>query len=134
MPCKECSSTAENWMCLCCHTVLCGRYVMEHMMFHNLETSHPLALSFSDLSVWCYPCESYIDNSQLHIYKNLAHRHKFGEDMQWSYEDDIQQQHKNLSTDTDTDTDSEDESESSRHQQQKEQHNLYVQLHFDSNN
>lgn len=54
---------------------------------HSLETTHPLALSFSDLSVWCYLCEAYVDNSKLHVFKNLLHRHKFGEDMVWSYPD-----------------------------------------------
>lgn len=29
---------------------------------HGVVSSHPLVLSFSDLSVWCYPCEAYIDN------------------------------------------------------------------------
>nr|XP_014087737.1 histone deacetylase 6 isoform X1 [Bactrocera oleae] len=86
-PCEQCSSTAENWICLSCYKILCGRYVMEHMLFHSIEQSHPLALSFSDLSVWCYPCEAYIDNSKLHVYKNLLHRHKFGEDMVWPYLD-----------------------------------------------
>ncbi|XP_055910185.1 histone deacetylase 6 isoform X1 [Eupeodes corollae] len=87
-PCFECSSTIENWLCLICAKTLCGRYVMEHMLYHNLESSHSLALSYSDLSVWCYPCESYIDNSKLHVYKNLAHRNKFGVDMVWSYENE----------------------------------------------
>uniref|UniRef100_A0A1B0FAE5 Protein deacetylase HDAC6 n=1 Tax=Glossina morsitans morsitans TaxID=37546 RepID=A0A1B0FAE5_GLOMM len=86
--CCECLSKAENWMCLTCQKTLCGRYVNEHMLYHNLNTSHPLALSLSDLSVWCYPCEAYIDNKKLHVYKNLAHRHKFGEDMLCSYDSD----------------------------------------------
>ena len=42
--------------------VFCGRYINQHMMFHNEESTHPLALSFTDLSVWCYVCEAYIDN------------------------------------------------------------------------
>lgn len=42
--------------------VLCGRYVNEHMSRHGHEIGHPLTLSFSDLSVWCYQCEAYIDN------------------------------------------------------------------------
>lgn len=118
-------------MCLCCYRVLCGRYVMEHMLFHNIETSHPLALSFSDLSVWCYSCESYIDNSQLHLYKNLAHRHKFGEDMQWSYDDDHHhphhRQHKTINSDSEDDSTT-DNSDS------LQQNNYYIQLNFDSNN
>lgn len=61
---------------------------MQHMLGHHLNTMHSLALSCSDLSVWCYVCEAYVDNKVLHVYKNLAHRYKFGEDMLWSYEND----------------------------------------------
>ena len=39
------------------------------MMIHGVETSHPLTLSFSDLSVWCYQCEAYIDNHVSFIFK-----------------------------------------------------------------
>jgi hypothetical protein len=31
--------------------------------------------SLMDLSVWCYSCESYVDNDALYPYKNAAHRH-----------------------------------------------------------
>lgn len=55
-------------------------------MAHNeREPHHVLALSFADLSVWCYGCEAYVDNARLYKYKNLAHRNKFGTDMLWSY-------------------------------------------------
>ncbi|KAJ9582108.1 hypothetical protein L9F63_003564, partial [Diploptera punctata] len=83
-PCVECGSDQENWVCLVCYTVHCGRFVNEHMMVHGLENSHPLTLSFSDLSVWCYQCEAYIDNHPLFCPKNAVHRSKFGEDMPWS--------------------------------------------------
>jgi histone deacetylase 6 len=33
------------------------------MLAHNETTKHPLVLSFSDLSVWCYGCDSYVYNS-----------------------------------------------------------------------
>lgn len=88
-PCESCESTAENWICLLCFKTCCGRFVNEHMMFHHLETEHPLALSFADLSVWCYVCDAYIDNPILYKYKNLAHVDKFGEEMVWSYGNDI---------------------------------------------
>ena len=42
---------------------------------------HKLALSFSDLSVWCYSCDNYVDNDQLYQIKNAAHKDKFGEEM-----------------------------------------------------
>jgi len=45
-----------------CLQVHCGRYINGHMMLHAHSASHPLTLSFSDLSVWCYVCEAYIDN------------------------------------------------------------------------
>lgn len=83
--CFDCTTTAENWFCLECYTTRCGRFVNEHMLFHHLESDHPLTLSFADLSVWCYKCESYVDNPCLYKYKNFAHLDKFGEEMIWSY-------------------------------------------------
>lgn len=76
--CTDCSNTQENWVCLKCGIVKCSRYVQEHMLFHALETTHPIALSFSDLSFWCYACESYIvDHDLAEIYKIFAGK-KFG--------------------------------------------------------
>lgn len=86
--CQSCESPLENWICLMCYHVYCGRYIMEHMLYHHLETDHPLTMSFNDLSVWCYKCEAYIDNPVLFKYKNLAHNDKFGEEMTWSYGSD----------------------------------------------
>ena len=34
----------------------------QHMVEHQDTAGHKMALSFSDLSVWCYLCDSYIDN------------------------------------------------------------------------
>lgn len=56
------------------------------MLFHHFDSQHALALSYSDLSVWCFVCDNYIDNPILYKYKNLAHRDKFGEDMVWAYD------------------------------------------------
>ncbi|XP_057296441.1 NAD-dependent deacetylase sir2A-like [Hydractinia symbiolongicarpus] len=64
-PCGRCANVGENWLCLTCSIVFCSRYVKEHMVEHNMETQHPIALSFSDASVWCYSCESYIDSPVL---------------------------------------------------------------------
>lgn len=47
--CQSCENVGENWICLSCHNVFCSRYVQEHMLIHSVESSHPLALSFSDL-------------------------------------------------------------------------------------
>ncbi|XP_077080161.1 protein deacetylase HDAC6 isoform X2 [Siphateles boraxobius] len=81
LPCEECGGDAENWICLFCYKVLCGRYVNQHMVTHGQVSGHPLVLSFADLSVWCYACESYIHNKVLHEAKNAAHLVKFGEEI-----------------------------------------------------
>lgn len=89
--CAECHTAIENWICLLCFKTYCSRYIAEHSAFHSISSDHPLTLSFSDLSVWCYKCEAYIDNPQLHKYKDLAHRSKFnGEELAWSYGDRIE--------------------------------------------
>ncbi|KAL8164265.1 UNVERIFIED_CONTAM: hypothetical protein K2H54_048358, partial [Gekko kuhli] len=59
-PCVACGSQAENWVCLICYKVCCGRYINQHMVAHNSESGHPLVLSFEDLSVWCYGCQAYV--------------------------------------------------------------------------
>lgn len=64
-PCGTCSNVGENWLCLICSTVFCSRYVNCHMVDHNSETGHPVVLSFSDVSVWCYACDSYITSTLL---------------------------------------------------------------------
>ncbi|XP_074873509.1 protein deacetylase HDAC6 isoform X1 [Carettochelys insculpta] len=79
-PCEECGSEGENWVCLSCYQVLCGRYVCQHMLAHGSISSHPLVLSYADLSVWCYACQSYIHHPTLVPAKALAHRLKFGEE------------------------------------------------------
>ncbi|XP_076860116.1 protein deacetylase HDAC6 isoform X2 [Brachyhypopomus gauderio] len=80
-PCEECGAEMENWICLCCYKVLCGRFVNEHMVTHGQVSDHALVLSFADLSVWCYPCESYVHNKMLYEAKNSAHLCKFGEEI-----------------------------------------------------
>lgn len=49
------------FLCVCWQ-VFCGRYVNEHMVTHGAVSEHPVVLSFSDLSVWCYLCEAYVHN------------------------------------------------------------------------
>ncbi|XP_073992654.1 histone deacetylase 6 isoform X3 [Rhodnius prolixus] len=84
--CSVCNDPKENWICLICYTVQCGRYINEHMLLHNADSGHPLTLSFSDLSVWCYSCQAYIDNQVLYRAKNAAHLSKFGTELVWSYD------------------------------------------------
>lgn len=52
--------------------MFCGRYVNEHMVTHGVVSEHPVVLSFSDLSVWCYLCEAYIHNQVMVRMKEKA--------------------------------------------------------------
>jgi len=63
VPCSDsqCLNIGENWLCLTCSHVFCSRYVQGHMVTHNENSQHPIALSFSDASVWCYACDAYVD-------------------------------------------------------------------------
>ncbi|XP_053996185.1 histone deacetylase 6 isoform X2 [Hylaeus anthracinus] len=87
-PCQECGSNVENWICLQCYTVHCARQINQHGILHAEEMDHPLTLSFSDISVWCYRCEAYIDNPRLFAARNAAHQSKFNEELPWTYSED----------------------------------------------
>ncbi|CAJ2651056.1 histone deacetylase 6 [Trifolium pratense] len=65
-PCNTCQHPTENWLCLSCKEVLCGRFVNRHMLHHFRQTNHSVALSFSDLSVWCFSCDAYLDAQVIH--------------------------------------------------------------------
>jgi len=80
-----CGSTGENWVCLSCRLVGCGRYVNGDMELHAVEAQHPLAMSMADLSVWCYVCSSYVDHPCLYAYLNPLHVDKFQEPMAWTH-------------------------------------------------
>ncbi|KAM4696470.1 protein deacetylase HDAC6 [Rhinophrynus dorsalis] len=81
LPCAECGSDLENWVCLSCYKVLCGRYISQHMLAHGVTEGHNLVLSFSDFSVWCYGCEAYVHHQTLIPAKSSAYYSKFGEEM-----------------------------------------------------
>eukprot|EP01123_Difflugia_compressa_P015359 TRINITY_DN856_c0_g1_i1.p1 TRINITY_DN856_c0_g1~~TRINITY_DN856_c0_g1_i1.p1 ORF type:complete len:509 (-),score=59.32 TRINITY_DN856_c0_g1_i1:74-1600(-) len=63
--CCQCHDSSENWQCLTCGKTFCSRYVNGHAKLHSEETGHHIALSFSDLSVWCYACGEYIKDKLL---------------------------------------------------------------------
>jgi len=73
-----CGEPSENWICLTCNEIYCSRYVNNHMIEHYDKHRHPMALSFSDISVWCYECDSYVDNQILREAKLFAYVSKFG--------------------------------------------------------
>lgn len=77
-PCMTCGVTQEVWACLHCFKAYCSRYVNGHMVKHHEDTQHPLVLSYSDLSVWCYGCNFYVTNPALQAAKEDAYLKKFG--------------------------------------------------------
>jgi uncharacterized UBP type Zn finger protein len=70
----ECPSS-ENWFCLECGVLRCSRYVNGHGIVHwkdtktadtdNPPVGHCVAISLTDLSVWCYECGAYVTHASL---------------------------------------------------------------------
>ncbi len=58
----------------------CSRYAKAHNVAHFQEHQHCLALSLSDLTVWCYECDKYVKSSALHELLEGAERAKFRDD------------------------------------------------------
>ncbi|CAO2842082.1 unnamed protein product [Amaranthus hypochondriacus] len=80
--CFRCDHPAENWLCLFCKDVLCSRFINKHMLEHYQEKGHCLALSYSDLSVWCFACDAYLDAQVIEKLRGVyetAYILKFGE-------------------------------------------------------
>ena len=80
-------SGKENWLCLECGAIRCSRYVNGHGVVHWEETKeadspgHCVAVSLSDLSVWCYVCSAYVrDPTLMPITRELEQR-KHGDDL-----------------------------------------------------
>ncbi|CAD5219238.1 unnamed protein product [Bursaphelenchus okinawaensis] len=63
-PCENCGDKEENWICLVCYHIFCGRHRLGHGVAHYEASKHSMALSFCDLSVWCHACDSYVSNSK----------------------------------------------------------------------
>ncbi|XP_004929606.1 ubiquitin carboxyl-terminal hydrolase 3 [Bombyx mori] len=60
--CSECSVPEQNWLCLHCGVVNCGRYVNGHAKNHADTLGHQLCISCDAYSVYCYKCDDYIIN------------------------------------------------------------------------
>jgi ADP-ribosylglycohydrolase len=80
--CSECGDSSEVWRCLSCGIEGCSRFVAGHASAHATSLSHPVALGWSDLSVWCFACEDYLDVfkiKELRAGFSAAHVLRFGE-------------------------------------------------------
>ena len=98
-PCADGCPCGENWVCLFCAGTRCSRYVNGHCLAHWKQTAaeqertltvaeaskgkqalgHHLAISLSDLSVWCYACEAYVEHDAILPHCEALRKLKFGE-------------------------------------------------------
>jgi len=98
-PCVHGCRGDENWLCLMCGESRCGRYGKRHSLQHWEQTKkegekritvseaaagevsrgHCLALSMSDLSIWCYECDCYVQHESLEPLVKTMESLKFGE-------------------------------------------------------
>jgi len=78
--CQSCKYDNQNWICVSCHYILCGRGGNGHMKQHAEITGHKIVASFNDLRFWCYECDNYISTKNKTIYPlySLLHALKFG--------------------------------------------------------
>lgn len=72
----ECTSDKENWMCLNCGQVLCGRYINGHALHHSTSnTQHNVCLNTLNCSVYCYKCDDFVINGK-NLLDNLREEFK----------------------------------------------------------
>ena len=78
--CSSCEEITENWICLRCGEFNCGRYINEHSSLHFMNNEiHCIVISLLDFSIWCYKCQSYIENRMiLNKYEKVLSDLKFG--------------------------------------------------------
>jgi NAD-dependent deacetylase sirtuin 2 len=81
LPCGTCQSTEENWICVSCGGVFCSRYVSGHALAHHeAKAGHSVAVSLSDLSIWCFSCDAYVHaDDRVRAIQQHIHRGFFGE-------------------------------------------------------
>lgn len=60
--CSECKSDKNNWICLHCGSVLCGRYEKAHALSHFKAKNHKVCMNILDCSVFCYKCDDFVIN------------------------------------------------------------------------
>jgi len=98
LPCADGCPGGENWVNLFDGSTRCSRYVKGHCLQHWQKTreaeertltvadaaqgkqalGHHLAISLSDLSVWCYACEAYVEHDAIIPHCEALRALKFG--------------------------------------------------------
>jgi NAD-dependent SIR2 family protein deacetylase len=75
--CTLCGHHPENWYCLECANISCGRQINAHAESHHKSTNHNLVVSLADLSCWCYACNNYIETEITDPLIFALHQKKF---------------------------------------------------------
>ncbi|XP_062020705.1 RING finger protein ETP1 homolog [Rosa rugosa] len=57
----QCQNPKNNWFCLSCKDVLCGRSFSGHIDKHYQETKHCLCVSCSTKLILCFSCRNFLD-------------------------------------------------------------------------
>ncbi|CAH0718205.1 unnamed protein product, partial [Brenthis ino] len=60
--CSECAIKEQNWLCLHCGVINCGRYANGHAKQHAESQDHHVCMSCDAYSVYCYKCDDYVSN------------------------------------------------------------------------
>lgn len=58
--CSMCDSSENNWICVVCGVVGCGRYSKGHARAHWKESGHMLAMELETQRVWDYKGDNYV--------------------------------------------------------------------------
>lgn len=59
--CGQCQDGSDNWVCLTCYVIGCGRFAGGHLRDHYYTTGHSLVFSLNQKSVWCFECSDYME-------------------------------------------------------------------------
>ncbi|XP_032514469.2 ubiquitin carboxyl-terminal hydrolase 3-like isoform X1 [Danaus plexippus] len=73
--CSECHIKEQNWLCLQCGIVNCGRYANGHAKLHAESSDHQLCMSCDVFSVYCYKCDDYVSNDVEHLTIDKIRQH-----------------------------------------------------------
>lgn len=98
------------------------------MVKHYEQIKHPLALSFSDLSFWCYECNNYVESQKFNGITKAIYAEKFGDATQ---EDAVKQLEKefkeklNLNPEVADKPKEESETDTSSQQEEEKKEDVY---------
>lgn len=77
--CAECSGK-DNWMCLQCGSVRCGRYESGHALKHSSKQNHSICINTVNLSVYCYKCDEFVVNDTVdQVFEEIRQELKDGD-------------------------------------------------------